>query len=140
VQTAFYVVGAILVGALVPKEWVAVGLALVLSAAVALQGLLSALYLRRVLGPLDTWRVLGRVLWFLAAAVAAGAVGAAVLLGLGGVGAGAFPVESRLSGILSMMIVGSIMAIVYAALLWVTRNPELRAFGEPLLRRLRRAR
>ena len=140
VQTAFYVVGAVLVDLLVPKEWIAVGLALVLSAAVGLQGLLSALYLRRVLGPLDTWRVLRRVLWFLAAAVVAGAVGAAVLLVLGGVGPGAFPVESRLSGILAMVLVGSVMALVYASLLWVTRNPELRAFGEPLLRRLRRAR
>jgi putative peptidoglycan lipid II flippase len=139
VQTAFYVGGAVLVGALVPKEWVAVGLALVLSAAVGLQGLLSALYLRRALGPLDTWRVLRQVLWFLGAALVAGAVGCGVLVALGGIGAGGFPVESRLSGILTMILVGGLMALVYAALLWVTRNPEMRAFGEPLLRRLRRA-
>jgi len=140
VQTAFYVTGALLVGALVPKEWTAVGLALVLSAAVALQALLSALYLRRVLGPLDTWRVLRQVLWFLAAALVAGAVGAGVLALLGGVGPGGFPVGNRFTGILSMIIAGAVMAVVYAVLLWVTRNPELRAFGEPLVRRLRRAR
>ncbi|CAN5175170.1 N/A [soil metagenome] len=140
VQTTFYVTGALLVGALVPKEWTAVGLALVLSAAVSLQALLSALYLRRVLGPLDTWRVLRQVLWFLAAAFVAAAAGAAVLFGLGGVGPGGFPVDGKFSGILSMVIAGSVMAAVYAALLWITRNPELRAFGEPLLRRLRRAR
>jgi putative peptidoglycan lipid II flippase len=140
VQTAFYVTGALLVGAYVPKEWLAVGLALVLSAAVSLQALLSAIYLRRALGPLDTWRVLRQVLWFLAAAVVAGAVGAAVLLGLGGIGPGGFPVENRFSGILSMIVAGAAMALVYAAVLWVTRNPELRAAGEPLLRRLRRTR
>ena len=140
VQTAFYVTGALLVGEFVPKQWVAVGLAIVLSSAVALQALLSAIYLRRVLGPLDTWRVLRQVLWFLAAALVAGAVGAAVLVGLGGIGAGGFPVENRFSGILSMIIAGSVMAIIYTVLLWITRNPELRAFGGPLLRRLRRAR
>lgn len=140
VQTAVYVTGALMVGAFVPKEWTAVGLALVLSTAVALQAVLSALYLRRALGPLDTWRVLRQALWFLAAAVVAGGVGAGVLVLLGGVGADSFVVDSRLTGILSMLVVGAVMALVYAVLLWITRNPELRAFGEPLLRRLRRAR
>ncbi|MBX3100810.1 MAG: murein biosynthesis integral membrane protein MurJ [Salinibacterium sp.] len=140
VQTAYFVAGALLVGEFVPKQWVAVGLALVLSSAVALQALLSAIYLRTVLGPLDTWRVLRQVLWFLAAALVAGAVGAGVLAGLGGIGAGGFPVENRFSGILSMIVAGAVMAVVYAVLLWVTRNPELRAFGDPLLRKLRRAR
>ena len=140
VQTAFYVVCALLVGVLVPREWVAVALAVVLSAAVALQGLLSAVYLRRALGHLDTWRVLRRTLWFAAAAVPAGAVGWGILTLLGGVGQGAFPVDGRPGAITTMVIAGAAMAIVYAVLLWVTRNPELRAFGEPLLRRLRRAR
>jgi putative peptidoglycan lipid II flippase len=140
VQTSFYIVGALSVGALAPKEWVAVGLALVLSAAISLQALLSAIYLRRVLGPLDTWRVLRQVLWFLAAALIAAAAGVGVLFGLGGVGPGGFPVENRLTGILSMVIAGAVMAVVYAVLLWVTRNPEFRAFGEPVLRRVRRAR
>ncbi len=140
VQTAFYVACALLVGVLVPREWVAVALAVVLSAAVALQGLLSAVYLRRALGHLDTWRVLRRTLWFAAAAVPAGAVGWGILTLLGGVGRGAFPVDGRPGAITTMVIAGAAMAIVYAVLLWVTRNPELRAFGEPLLRRLRRAR
>jgi len=140
VQTAFYVTGALLVGAFVPREWVAVGLALVLSAAVALQGLLSAAYLRRVLGPLDTWRVLRSVLWFLAAAIVAAGAGIGVVALLGGVGPGTFAVGNKLTGILTMILAGGVMAVVYAAVLWVTRNPELRAFAEPILRRLRTTR
>ena len=140
IQTAFYVGGALLVGALVPLQSVAVALAVVLSAAVALQGILSAVYLRRALGHLDTWRVLRRVLWFAAAAVPAGAVGWGILTLLGGVSEGAFPVDGKPGAIVTMIVAGAAMAIVYAALLWVTRNPELRAFGEPILRRLRRAR
>ena len=139
-QTAFYVAGALLVGLLVPTPSVAVALAIVLSAAVALQGLLSALYLRRVLRHLDTWRVLRSTLWFAAAALPAGAVGWLILTLLGGVGRGAFPVDGKPGAIITMLIAGAAMALVYAVVLWVSRNPELRAFGEPLIRRLRRAR
>ena len=139
-QTAFYVAGALLVGLLVPTPSVAVALAIVLSAAVALQGLLSALYLRRVLGHLDTWRVLRSTLWFAAAALPAGAIGWLILALLGGVGRGAFPVDGKPGAIITMLIAGAAMALVYAVVLWVSRNPELRAFGEPLIRRLRRAR
>ena len=40
----------------------------------------------------------------------------------------------------AMVVAGAAMAVVYATVLWVTRNPELRAFGDPLVRRLRRTR
>ena len=139
-QTAFYVAGALLVGALVPLDRVAVALAVVLSTAVAFQGLLSAIYLRRVLGHLDTWRVARRTLWFVGAAVPAGAVGWGILTLLGGVSKGAFPVDGRAGAIVTMVVAGASMAVVYAAVLWVTKNPEIRAAGEPLVARLRRAR
>jgi len=139
-QTAFYVGGALLVGAVVPLESVAVALALVLSAAIVFQGLLSAIYLRRVLGPLDTARVVRRTLWFAAAALPAGAAGWGILTLLGGVSEGAFPVDGRPGAIVTMLLAGTVMAIVYGAVLWMTRNPELRAIGEPLLARLRRTR
>jgi len=139
-QTTFYVAGALIVGAVVQRESIAVGLALVLSAAIVFQGLLSAVYLRRVLGPLDTWRVLRRTLWFAAAAVPAGAAGWGILSLLGGVSEGAFPVDGRPGAIVTMVLAGTVMAVVYGAVLWLTRNPELRAAGEPVLARLRRTR
>ena len=143
IQTTIFVSGALVVRAgaeseWIPKEWIAVGLALVLSAAVALQAILSALVLRRPLGHLDTRRVAGQALWFAAAAVPAGAVGWGILQLLGGVAAGAFPVADRFGAIVSMIIAGLGMAVVYFGLLWLTRNPELRAFGQPLLDRIRR--
>ena len=84
--------------------------------------------------------MLRRTLWFAAAAVPAGAAGWGILTLLGGVAEGAFPVDGKPGAIITMLIAGFAMAVVYAVLLWVTRNPELRAFGEPILRRLRRAR
>ena len=139
-QTAFYVAGALLVGILVPKEWIAVGLALVLSAAITLQAVLSALFLRGRLGHLDTWRVLRQFLWYLAAAVPAGAVGWGILSLLGGVDRGAFPVADRVGALVSMAVAGAAMAIVYFGVLLISRNPELRAFAEPLTARISRRR
>ena len=78
-----------------------------------------------------------QALWFLAAAIPAGAVGWGILQLLGGVGPGAFPVTNRLDAILSMAAAGTAMAVIYFGALWLTRNPELRAFGEPLINKLR---
>jgi len=97
---------------------------------------LSAVFLRRPLGDLGTREVTLQALWFLGAALVAGAVGAGVLALLGGVGEGALPVSSLGGGILSMAIVGAVMAAVYVGVLWVTRNPELRTFAAPVLSRL----
>ncbi len=138
IQVIVYISGALLVGALVPKEWTAVGLTLSLTLAVTIQALLSAIVLRRYLGQLDVARVTGRALWFLAAAIPAGAVGWGILQLLGGVEAGGFPVSDRLHAIVSMVVAGLTMAIVYFGVLWVTRNPELRTFGQPLIDRVRR--
>ena len=70
----------------------------------------------------------------------AGAVGWGTLSLLGGVSQGAFPVDGKPGAIVTMIVAGAVMALVYATVLWFTRNPEMRAFGEPLLRRLGRAR
>ena len=138
VQTSIYITGALLVGAFAAKEWIAVGLTLSLAFAVTVQAVLSALVLRRFLGNLDIVRVLRRALWFIGAAIPAAGVGWAILQLLGGVGPDAFPVSNRLDAILSMLAAGLTMAVVYFGLLWFTRNPELRTFGQPFIDRIRR--
>lgn len=138
VQVVVYISGAVIVGAVVPRQWTAVGLTLTLTLAITVQALLSAIVLRRYLGRLDIGRVLGQALWFLAAAIPAGAAGWGILQLLGGVGPESFPVANRLTAILSILVSGLTMAIVYFSLLWITRNPELRSFGQPILDRVRR--
>ncbi|MDJ0333697.1 lipid II flippase MurJ [Salinibacterium sp. G-O1] len=139
-QTTIYVTLALLVAAFAPKEWTAVGLTLALAIAVTVQATLSAIVLRGPLGSLDTALVVKRALWFLAAAIVAGGVGWGILQLLGGVGPGGYPVTNRLHAIISMVIVGLAMALVYFGLLWLTRNPELRTFGQPFINKLRRGR
>ena len=139
-QTVFYIAAAIAIGQFVPREFTAVALALALGTALALQALLSGVFLRRRLGPLGTREVALQALWFVGASIPAAAVGIGVLVLLGGVDEGSLPVRGVGGGILAMVLAGGAMALVYATVLWVTRNPELRTFAEPLLARLRRAR
>lgn len=137
VQTAVYCAGALAIGAVVPTESIAVGLALWTSVSLAVQAGLSAVFLRRRLGGLGTLEVTRHGLWCLGATLPAAAVGVGLLWLLGGVTRGSFPVSGAGGGILTMLLVGGAMAVVYAVVLWVTRNPELRATLAPVLARLR---
>jgi putative peptidoglycan lipid II flippase len=139
VQTAVYCAGALTIGAIMPVEWIAVSLAVWTSLSLTVQAVLSAVFLRRRLGGLGTLEVTRHGLWYLAAMLPAAGVGALLLWALGGIGEGAFPVSGPAGGILTMALVGGAMALVYAAVLWATRNPELRGAVDPLLRRLRRS-
>lgn len=138
VQTAVYCAGALVIGATVPKPWIAVALAAWTSIALILQAALSAFFLRARLGGLGTLEVTRHAAWYLVAALPAAAAGVGVLWLLGGVADGAFPVSSIGGGILSMLLGGSVMLLVYAAALWLSRNPEFRATVAPLAARLRR--
>ncbi|MGL4339285.1 MAG: murein biosynthesis integral membrane protein MurJ [Rhodoglobus sp.] len=140
VQTAFYISGALIIGTVVPKEMIAMSLALMLSVSLTLQAVLSAAVLRRSLGRLDTVRVAQKTVWFAAVAIIAGAAGWGILQLLGGTAAGAFPVADRLGAIVSMIVTSFGMLIVYASILWLTRNPELRSFAAPMIERIRRRR
>ena len=137
VQAVLYVAGALLVLGLVADEWKAVGLALVLSIAGTAQTITAAVLLRGRLNGLEFGRVALRGLWFLGAAVVAGAAGAGVVALLGGIGDGAFPVSGPAGGIATMAVAGASMALVYFVILWLTRNPELRTFVTPIAARLR---
>ncbi len=138
VQAVLYVAGALLVAAFAPDEWIAVGLALVLSIAGTIQTITAAVLLRRRLQGLGLGLVALRALWFLAAAIVAGAAGWGVLVLLGGTGDGAFPVSGPVGAIASMAVAGLVMAVVYLAVLWITRNPELRVFVTPIAARITR--
>ncbi len=136
IQTVPYVIGIILVGLLVPVPWIAVALALTLSAAGTLQTIVAIALLRRKLHGLEVARVVRRGLLYLAAALPAALAGAAVLFALGGIGQGAFPVDGRIQGVVSMAAAGIAMVIVYFGVLWVAKIPELRSLAAPILRRV----
>jgi len=139
VQVVIYISGALLVGAFVPTQWIAVSLAGVITVAGTIQTLLAGILLHRRIGGLGMGSVARRAGWFALAALPAAAAGIGVIALLGGVGDGAFPVASKIGGIATMAAAGSVMLAVYCGILLATKNPEFLSFARPILSRVRRS-
>jgi putative peptidoglycan lipid II flippase len=137
VQVVIFSAGALLALTL-PLDWTAVGVAASTTVAGSIQLVIAAVLLRRRLGGLDGRRILVSVGRSLAALVLPVVAGVLLLLALGGTTEGGFAIQDRASAILSMAVIGIVMAALYFAGLWALRSPELRGFTEPLVRRLRR--
>lgn len=136
-QALVFVAGALWVSSW-PVDRIAIGLAGSITVAVIVQTTAAFAVLSRRLGGIDLGRIARRTLWFHAAMVPAAAVGIGILWLLGGVGPGAFPVSGIAGAVVSGVVAGLGMLVAYAAVLALTRNPELLAFARPILARLRR--
>ena len=123
---------------LLPVDWIAVGVALVTTIASTAQLILASLLLRRQLGLLEGRRIAVSLGRDLAAAILPVIAGVAILVALGGTTDGGFAISDRVGAIVSMAVIGVVMAAAYFGILWLLRSPELRGFAAPLLARLRR--
>jgi putative peptidoglycan lipid II flippase len=124
---------------LLPIEWIAVGVALATTIATTAQLLLAIGLLRRRLGYIDGRRIVYSLVRDLVAVSLPVVAGLAILLALGGFTDGGFAIASRVGAIITMLIIGTVMAVLYFGILWMLRSPELRGFAAPLIARLRRA-
>lgn len=136
-QSVLFVAGALGV-ALLPTQYIALGIAVVTTLAGVAQTALAAILIRRRLGGIDARVLLTRHAVFAAAALVAGSVGVGVVWLLGGYTGGGWAQASPVTAALGMAVAGSVMAAVYAAALLLVRNPEAMAAIAPLTRRLRR--
>lgn len=116
----------------------AFGIAVVITVAGTVQAILAVVLLRRRIGPLDGRRVFVAYGRSALALVLPVIVGVGLLWALGGTSFDGYAFSSVFSAILSMAIIGASMSVVYFAVLWMLRSPELRGFAEPLVARLRR--
>jgi len=123
---------------LLPLEWIAVGVALATTLAGTAQLILATVLLRRRLGGIDGRRIAVSLGRDLAAVLAPVAVGVVLLIALGGTTAGGFAISDRFGAIISMALIGVVMAAAYFGILWLLRSPELRGFATPLMSRMRR--
>jgi len=136
-QVTILIVG-VLGCALLPDEWIAVGIALVITISGALQAALAALLLRRRLGGIDGRRITRSLVKYGVAAVLPVILGLTLLFLLGGTTEDGFAVLNRVTAIVSMLIIGTVMAASYLGMLLLMRSAELSAFLTPLRARLRR--
>jgi len=136
-QVTILIIG-VLGCAFLPDQWIAVGIALVITISGALQAALAALLLRRRLGGIDGRRITRSLVKYLAAAVLPVILGLTLLFLLGGTTEDGFAVLNRMTAIMTMLIIGTVMAASYLGMLLLMRSAELSAFLTPLRARLRR--
>lgn len=132
------VIGGVLGCAQLPLEWIAFGIALVVTVAGVLQAVVAAWLLRRRLGGIDGKRIVHSLAKYIAAIILPVAAGLGLLVALGGVRDGGFAVSGIVPAILSMTLIGLVMAGLYFGLLLLMRSDELHGFIAPLKARLGR--
>ena len=136
-QVVVFSIGA-LCCMLLPVEWIAVGVAIATTIATTAQLLLAITLLRRRLGRVDGRRVTVSIGRDIAAVLVPIAAGLGILVAFGGFTDGGFAIADRVGAIITMAVIGSVMAVLYFVGLWLLRSPELRGFAEPILARTRR--
>lgn len=138
VQVGVNIVGSILVGVFVSDVWIVVALSLVTSGSIMVQSLLSFVLFKRKFGTLGHGQLTLATGKFAFAAIASGSIGFALLQAMGGARPGAFPVLNVLAAVVTCLIVGSVIGLIYIALLKLFKVKEVDTLLAPLLRLLQR--
>ena len=138
VQVVVNAIGSITVGLLVQNVWIVVALSLVTSGSIMVQSLLAFVMFKRKFGSLGHSQLTFATGKFALAGVVAGSVGFAVLQAMGGARPGAFPVLNVLAAAITCLIIGSVIGVIYIALLKLLKVQEVNTLLNPILRLLRR--
>jgi len=138
VQVVVNAIGSITVGLLVQNVWIVVALSLVTSGSIMVQSLLAFVLFKRKFGSLGHSQLTFATGKFALAGVVAGSVGFAVLQAMGGARPGAFPVLNVLAAAITCLIIGSVIGVIYIALLKLLKVQEVNTLLNPILRLLRR--
>ena len=137
-QVVVNAIGSITVGLLVQNVWIVVALSLVTSGSIMVQSLLAFVLFKRKFGSLGHSQLTFATGKFALAGVVAGSVGFAVLQAMGGARPGAFPVLNVLAAAITCLIIGSVIGVIYIALLKLLKVQEVNTLLNPILRLLRR--
>lgn len=137
-QVVLFSALALACGLLLPDGLIGIGVAASISIAGTVQMLLAFVLLRRKLGGLDTAPVIRALVVYVVAAIPALAAGLVTAWLLGAFTDGGFATTTVIGALVSMIVIGAVMAAIYFALLIVMRSPDLQAALAPVLRRLRR--
>jgi putative peptidoglycan lipid II flippase len=138
VQVVVNAIGSITVGLLVQNVWIVVALSLVTSGSIMVQSLLAFVLFKRKFGSLGHSQLTFATGKFALAGVVAGSFGFAVLQAMGGARPGAFPVLNVLAAAITCLIIGSVIGVIYIALLKLLKVQEVNTLLNPILRLLRR--
>lgn len=138
VQVLVNITGSVLVWLCVEDIWMVVGLSLVTSMSILIQSGLSFALFRRKYGSLGQGGLALATTKFIGAALLAGGAGYWMLQVMGGTVAGAFPIDSVLSSVVSCVTIGMVISLVYILVLKLLRVKEVEILLAPVVRLLRR--
>ncbi|HXF02850.1 MAG TPA: lipid II flippase MurJ, partial [Arthrobacter sp.] len=127
---------AVLIAWLVDPTMVVYALALLFAVFHVVSAVLAHHFARRRLGDYGAGRVVDTYIRLGYAALGSGLVGAAVLGLLGGYATGGFAWQSIVAAMVTIAVVGLVMAVVYLLLLRALRVQELQDFLAPIMNRL----
>lgn len=132
-----YVVGAFIIQFL-PVGQIIYAIAILYMAGNILSVVISAVFLRRLLGHLDGPRIANSYIRMGYAALGSAIAGAGALWLMGSYSLDGFAWQDRLSALLTVVVVGPVMLVVYLLLLRVFHVTELRDMLRPLMGRFGR--
>jgi putative peptidoglycan lipid II flippase len=127
---------AVLIAWLVDPTMVVYALALLFAVFHVISAVLAHHFTRRRLGDYGAGRVVDTYIRLGYAALGSGLVGAAVLWLFGGYAPGGFAWQSIATAMVTIAVVGLVMAVVYLLLLRALRVQELQDFLAPIMNRL----
>jgi putative peptidoglycan lipid II flippase len=137
-QAVIFAIGAFATLLFVPKESIGVAVALTLSISGIIQSALAAVLIRRRLGGVGGRTVVGSLVRYVAAAIPPVIAGLILAVVLGFDHRDGFGSASVFGSIVSMVVIGIVMSLLYLGSLKVVRSPELNDALTPLLARIRR--
>lgn len=140
VQIGLHIIGSITIHFTVAPEFVVIALSLLTSATITVQAVIAYRLLAKRIGSLAEHKVAGSTFAYLIAGLVSGATGWATLQIMGGVSATSFVLDSVVSSVLSMAIIGFVMLAVYVIALRLLRVKELEPVAAKVLALLGRNR
>ncbi|RKR75839.1 murein biosynthesis integral membrane protein MurJ [Frondihabitans australicus] len=138
IQSGIFVIAVLLCTLFVDPDHIAVAIAIVTSVAGTTQTIVALRLVHTKLGGLDGRWVTRRHVQYIVFSAVAAVVGLLVVSAMGGYDPDGFGLSGRIPAILTVIVGGAVMALVYFVLLTLARIPELSAMTRPVFRRLRR--
>jgi putative peptidoglycan lipid II flippase len=137
-QAVVFSLGAVIVLFFVPKEFIGFAVALVMSIAGTLQATLAVILIRRRLGGGGGRVVVRSLVRYVIAAIPTLAIGILIAALVGVTDPDGFASASVPGSVISMIVIGVVMSLIYLGALRLLKSPELSDALTPLLARVRR--
>lgn len=138
--TPIQVIAMLLVGFLVPVDWIVVAITLVATAITILRMGIQLRGVTRYIGPINGERLGATTLKYLGIALPTACIGGVIVWLLGGYTAGGFARTGIAPAVLTCAVAGIAMVLVYFGLTIALRSPEIEAYAGPLLHKFERLR